>query len=148
MIVIATSSPRKWKIGSELIKIYQNTNFSHVLICKDGLVYEASHGQVHSVPFEIWRVENKLVNIYIVQDEAVDMDYVIRMAEENTKYGFMQIIRIAIKYFLGLTINKNNGNSRLICSEYVGRALKLDWVTDYTSPADIDAYLRRLKKNE
>jgi hypothetical protein len=146
MITIATSSPNKWLIGAELIKLYQRTDFSHTLIIKDGLVYEASHGDVHTMPFELWLAKNKIVNFYEVDDAKVDMVYVESMVKEDVKYGVDQIVRIAIKYFFGFTIKRNNGNSRLICSEYVGRALRLDWVNDYTSPKDIDTYLRSIYK--
>jgi hypothetical protein len=146
VIVIATSSPNKWMIGAELIKLYQKTTFSHCLIIKDGIVYESSHGDTHSKSFEEWRKINHLINIYLVDDSIVDMDYVLSMVKADTKYGVGQIIRIAIKYFFGLTIKRNNGNSRLICSEFVGRALRLPWVDDYTSPKEMDTYLRGLKK--
>ncbi len=145
MVIIATSKPNKWKIGSYLIMVYQKTNFSHVLIVKEGVVYEASHGDTHSIPFELWKINNEVVNLYLIPDSKVDLDYVEAMVTEDISYGFMQIIRIAIKYFFGLTINKNNGNARLICSEYIGRALRLDWVNDYTSPKEIDDYLKNLR---
>ena len=145
MIVVATSAPRKFKIGSELIKLYQKTKFSHTLIVKDGIVYEASHGSVHETNFQLWRLDNKLINIYILDDGAVDLEYVKSMV--GVKYGFGQIFRIAFKFLFGVTFNRNNGNARLICSEYVGRALRLDWVNDFTSPEEIDSYLKQRYKD-
>jgi hypothetical protein len=38
-------------------------------------------------------------------------------------------------------INKDNGNRQVICSEYVGKFLMLDWVNDLTDPEDIINYL-------
>jgi hypothetical protein len=145
MVVVATSSPIEWKIGAELIKVYQNTNFSHCLIVKDGVVYESSHGDTHSMPFEIWRTKNKMINMYFLSDDKVDMEYVVEMVRDDKGYGFGQIFRIAVKYFFGFTIKRNNGNSRLICSEFVGKALRVEWVTDYTSPKEIDDYLKKIQ---
>lgn len=144
MIVIATSTPTKWKIGSAIIRLYQKTKFSHVLVIKDGVAYQASHGSVHEVAFSTFRLENKVIDLYLIPDSAIDMDYV--KSQIGVKYGYLQIIRIAIKYFTGIVLDKNNGDSRLICSEYIGRALRLDWVTDYTSPLEINNYLKRFER--
>lgn len=144
MIVVATSAPNKWKIGAEIIKIYQNTKFSHVLVIKDGVVYQASRGEVHTVPFATWRLENTMIDIYLIPDIAIDMDYV--KSQVGIKYGYLQLFRIGIKYFTGIVLKKNNGDSRLICSEYVGRALRIEWVNDYTSPMEINNYLKRFER--
>jgi hypothetical protein len=143
MIVVATSAPIKPTLYSWLIQKYQNTNFSHVLIIKDGIVYEASKASVHTSFFYDWVKSSKLINIYLLDDSKVNLSYVV--SKIGTKYGWGQSFRIAIKYIFRFTINVNNKDTRLICSEYVGRALMLDWVTDYTTPKDIDNYLRGLK---
>jgi len=38
--------------------------------------------------------------------------------------------------------SKGNGDQKFICSEFVGKALKLDWVDDLTTPEEINNYLK------
>jgi hypothetical protein len=140
-MIIATSSPIKFKVGAELIKLYQKTQFSHVLIIKDDLVFQASHGKVNCTHINIFLEENKIVNFYEIEDSAIDFDFVKKQL--GKKYSIKQIITIAAKFIFGIKhLYGDNGNSSFICSEYVGKALMLEWVNDQTSPADIDKYLK------
>ena len=143
-MIIATSSPIKWKVGAELIKFEQGTSFSHVLIIKGDLVFQASHGYVNCVHIDNFLLDNKIINTYDVPDESIDMDFVYKQL--GKKYGVIQILEIALKYLTGIKILINNRNNQFICSEYVGKALRLDWVTDFTTPLEIDNYLKTIKK--
>lgn len=138
-MILATSSPIKWKIGAEAIKIYQGTKFSHVLIIHGDLVYQASHGLVHCAHIDNFLVENKIISFYEVPDEMVDMDFIHKQL--GKKYGTLQIVIVP---FLKLVKakTKGNGNQKFICSEFVGKALRLDWVDDITTPKQIDNYLK------
>ncbi len=138
-ILACTSIPKKWGVGSAIIKLYQNTRFSHVLIIKDNFVYEASHGNVHKINLNEWEKTNEVMHKYIIPIDQVDMEYAESCV--GIKYGYMQIARITVKYFSGILINKDNKDGRLICSEFVGRALRIPWVNDYTSPGEIKKYL-------
>jgi hypothetical protein len=144
---IATSSPKKFKIGSALIKWYQGgTKYSHVLLINsDDMIYQASHGRVHCLHIENFLEDNKIIDIFTVSDDLLDFEFAKKQV--GKKYGFMQLIRIAIKYLFGLRLI-DNGNKRLICSEYVGKVLKLDWVDDYTSPEEIVKYLRKMQDEQ
>jgi hypothetical protein len=139
---IITSSPIKFKIGAELIKFYQKTEFSHIAIIKDDLVFQASHGYVNCTYIDNFLAENFIIDHFEVTESSVDMNFVYRQL--GKKYSYMQILEIAIKYLTGIRISKKN--DKFICSEFVGKALRLDWVDDFTSPKDIDAYLKSLEK--
>ena len=140
-MIVATSKPKSWKIGAEIIKFYQNTEFSHVLIIKDDLVFQASHGYVNCNHIDIFLDENEIVSFYEVPDESIDFDFVKKQL--GKKYGTFQLIMIPICSFLKMKWNGDD-NNRFICSEYVGKALKLTWVTDLTTPKEIDSYLKTL----
>ena len=144
-MIIATSSPKNFKIGAELIKWYQNTKFSHVLIIKDDLVYQASHGYVNCTHIDNFLLDNEIINKYKVSDDSIDFEFVKK--ELGKPYSKGQIINIATKFLMGVKFFPKNGNSQFICSEYVGKALKLEWVTDDTTPLEIDNYLKTLAQN-
>jgi hypothetical protein len=143
MIKIAVSSPIKFKIGAELIKKVQGTEFSHVLIIYKDLVFQASHGAVNVTHIDVFLADNKIINEYEVKHEDIDFDFVKRQL--GKKYGYKQLISIGIRYLFGIKqFFKDNKNSSFICSEFVGKALRLDWVDDETTPAQIDEYLKSL----
>jgi hypothetical protein len=136
---IATSSPKGFKIGAELIKQYQGTKFSHILIIKDNLVYQASHGYVNCWYIDNFLAANDIVHVYEVEDSIVDFDFVQKQL--GKRYSYLQILEISFKYLTGIKILVNNGNQQFICSEFVGKALRLPWVTDLTTPLEVATYL-------
>lgn len=139
-MIIATSSPITWKAGAELIKWYQHTEFSHVLIIKDDLVFQASHGYVNCNHIDVFLEENRIVNFYEIPDELVDFDFVKKQL--GKKYSITQLINIGGKYLFNVKLFSNNKDQSFICSEFVGKALRLSWVNDYTTPFEIDEYLK------
>lgn len=143
-MIIATSSPKKWKIGAELIKFYQKTKFSHVLIIKGDLVFQASHGTVNCMHLSEFLKDNKIIDRFYVNRSDVDLDFVKKQL--GKEYSFWQIFQIAFRYVTGIKITINNGNQKFICSEYVGKALKLSWVNEHTTPAEIAQYLEKRGK--
>ena len=62
-MIIATSAPKKWKIGAELIKFYQKTNYSHVLIIDGDLVYQASNGDVNCMHIDVFLENNNIIDV-------------------------------------------------------------------------------------
>lgn len=134
---------KRKKIGSEIIKWYQGgTKFSHVLIIKERMVYQASHGFVNCVTLDFFLEENNIINSYSIDDSLIDFEFVLKSL--GIKYGFFQLIKIAIKFLFKIKF-KSNGSKRFICSEFVGKALRLNWVDDYTDPKQINEYLTSLK---
>jgi hypothetical protein len=140
-MIIATSSPKKWKIGAELIKFYQKTAFSHVAIIKGDLVFQASHGSVNCTHISVFLQDNVIIDRFYVNNQKIDMDFV--KLQLGKKYSIMQIAQIAIQYLTGIKITINNGNQKFICSEFVGKALRLPWVDEHTTPAQIVDYLAK-----
>ena len=139
---IITSAPANFKIGAALIKIYQHTEFSHVAIIKDKLVYQASHGFVNCTHIDNFLADNVIYDSFEVEESLVDMDFVYRQL--GKKYSYLQILEIAIEYFTKIKIRIKN--DRFICSEFVGKALRLPWVDDHTSPKEIAEYLHSMEK--
>lgn len=137
--MIITSSPKTFKVGAELIKFYQGTKFSHVAIIQGDLVFQASHGYVNCWHIDNFVKENNIVHFFEVPDSAIDMDFVQKQL--GKEYGKDQLILIPFLKFVKAKY-KGNGNEKFICSEFVGKALKLDWVDDLTTPKEIEWYLR------
>jgi hypothetical protein len=150
-IEIASSSPIKFKIGAEVIKWYQGTKYSHVLIIIGDLVFQASHGYVNVWHIDNFLKENIIFDRITVKKELIDFDYMFSQLGKH--YGFSQVIEIVIKFVFVAKIKlinsirfnkifKDNGNEKLICSEYVGKVLRLSWVNDDTDPKEIIDYLK------
>lgn len=145
-MIIATSSPNKWKIVAELIKWYQGTKFSHVLIIDGELVYQASHSYVNCMHIEVFLKDNNIIHRYAVPNKDVDMEFVKKQL--GKQYGVMQLFVISIFALVKALFkfikfkSKGNGDQKFICSEFVGKALKLDWVDDLTTPEEINNYLK------
>ena len=151
-IIIASSSPIKRKVGSELIKFYQGTKYSHVLVIVNDVVFQASHGRVNTFHLDEFLKENKIIDQIEVCKEFCDFEFLFSTL--GRRYGFIQLLKISLK-FITLTKLKiirtfkyrDNGSKYLICSEYVGRFLKIPWVNDLTDPEDIISHLVKITKN-
>jgi hypothetical protein len=143
-MIIATSAPNKFKIGAWLIKVYQKTEYSHVLIIDGDLVYQASHGLVNCMYIDNFLVDNKVFEKFNVAKEHIDMDFVKKQL--GKKYSVKQILAIAVKYITGIKLFSNHADPKFICSEFVGQALRIPWVDDYTNPKEIAEYLTNLLK--
>ena len=139
-MIIATSAPKKWKIGAQLIKFYQKTEYSHILIIDNDLVYQASNGEVNCMHIDVFLEHNNIIDVVEVADHLVDMSFVKKQLGKG--YGFTQLINIATRYLLGIKLFKNDGNQKFICSELVGKALHLEWVNDQTDPKLVFEYLK------
>jgi hypothetical protein len=149
-VEVASSQPLTPMIGSEIIKWFQGTSYSHVLIIINDMVFESSHTGVVTIPLEEFLQTNKIVNCIEIDKSKVDFEFLFYSL--GKKYGYIQIFKIALKYLFmtklkilkGIGIKDQSAKS-LICSEYVGKALRLSWVNDYTDPEDIITYLLSIK---
>lgn len=139
-MIIATSSPKKWKIGAEIIKLYQKTDFSHILIIKDDLVFQASNGLVNCMYIDEFLLHNKITSVFEVSSESIDFEFVKKQL--GKEYGTIQLINIATRILFDIRIFKKDDDQKFICSEFVGKALKLPWVDDFTTPSEIYDYLK------
>lgn len=150
-IWIASSRPIEKKIGSNLIMWSQNTNYSHVIIIINDMVFQASHGFVNATSMENFLKENIVVDKLEIEKHKCDFKYLFLTL--GNRYGYKQLFKIAFKYIVLTKLKimnkfkyKDNGNKYLICSEYVGRFLMLDWVNDLTDPEDIINYLITIQR--
>ena len=145
-MIIATSYPKRFNILSWLIAKVQGTKFSHVLIIDEriNLVFQASHGYVNAQNTKIFVEENIIIDKYKVPDSSVNYDFII--SNLGVPYGKMQLVFTSLHLLFKWRF-KDNGNQYFICSEFVGRALKLDWVNDSTTPKEIHDYLMQHSVN-
>lgn len=155
LVFIASSSPIKFKIGSSLIKFFQKTEYSHVFIIYGDLVFQASHGMVNIWHIDNFLKENKIIDRINIEKEKIDIDFMFK--ELGKPYGYSQLIEISLRFIFVIKLKlisssrfrkifKDNGDLKFICSEYMGKALKLSWVDDDTTPKDIIEYYKNLKE--
>lgn len=142
-MIVATSKNKNFSIPAILIQFYQKTTFSHILIIDKNLVFQASNGFVNCMHIDNFLSNNIIVDQYEIPDDSIDMEFVY--SQLGKKYNFIQILQIVIKYLTGIRITFNSKNDRFICSEFVGKSLRLQWVNDFTTPIDIVKYLKTLK---
>ena len=130
-IYIGLSSPKKFKIGSALIKWGERTPYSHVYIRRKSnrigeYIYQASGaGGVNFMGIDIFLHENEIIEEY--EFEVQDIIPLLRFFISNAgrKYSFKQIwVLTKIIFFqdkLGIKYNPKedeiDGNDKFICSE-------------------------------
>lgn len=150
---ICLSRPKEFKIGAWSIMKYQGQkwrdprSYSHILVILEDedveeIAYQASHGLVHTCDLEVFFKENVIVKTYTLPREALNVKWMKKQL--GKKYGYFQLIQIGIKFVLGI-VSTGNGDKKFVCSEYVGRALNLSWVNDYTDPKQVDDYLSSIQ---
>ncbi len=129
-ITIGFSTPKKFKLASSLIRCFENSSYSHIYIKMEASpnsklpfakVFQASHGDVNAVAFDVFREGNKIFHEY--QIEVTDEKY-FEVAnwlwhQLGKPYGFMQLVGIALK-----VKTSNNSYSKFICSELTGMVLR------------------------
>lgn len=139
-VIVAASTPIKWKLFAEVIKLYQGTDYSHVLIVRDGEVYQSNYKGAHKENVDQFLKDNKVVWQMAIDEDTVDWDYVEDSVKNKVPYGYTQIAAITVKTIFGIIIRERS-SARLICSEFVGKALRMKWVNDFTTPEEIVKYL-------
>lgn len=154
-IVIGFSTPKKFKIGSFLIRCYEQSGFSHIYIrmktSKDSplpfdKVFQASHGDVNALTFSAFESGNKILHEYsldIEEDKYFEI-YDWLWHQLGKDYGFGQLLAIATGFKIG-----NNDNSKFICSELAAMALErlgvcFDEDQDYIGLNDVKNVLDEL----
>lgn len=129
-ITIGFSTPKKFKIASSLIRLYEGSKFSHIYIKMESSptsklpfakVFQASHGDVNAVVYDIFKESNHIIEEFEIEiDDAKYFDTASWLWHQLGKpYGFMQLIQIAFKMR-----KETNEDSRFICSELAGMVLR------------------------
>lgn len=160
-IIIGFSSPNKWKIGAEAIKMWTASDYSHCYIrfvSSDpeipSNVYHAASGHVHFVTYENFLKTNRTVKEYHLDVTPEERKKILIkcMKLSFTGYGTIELVKIFgldILHFVGIN-NVNTKNSKgYICSELISEVLaekfnlKFDKPQYLLKPSDIDKSLKQ-----
>lgn len=116
-------------IGSELIQLWQNTDYSHVYVRwylddqEREIVYQASRGSVHYQSLDNFTKDNTIVKEFVLDitcDQFKKMSQkCIDLAGQN--YSALELAQI---FFNGLFSIEFTDRPGYICSELIGELLK------------------------
>lgn len=158
-----------FKFGSRLIAESEKRNYSHAFILFEDptseikLIFQASHGQVNVVNYEIFKESNVVVKLYdlpIDQPKFIEF-YKFMDANLGKKYSLSQILWLALakvlqikKWPKSIYAYIKNGTNQEICSELSLRVIALlsdnyslpeDLQIDQFTPSELDSLLETLK---
>ncbi len=127
-------------IVSKIIATKLGKGYSHVFMlfeCNgEMLVFQATEKGVNARSWNSFRSVNKIVKLIEVKDPTrIQKAFHYCATRLGITYGFLAIIAIT------LGIHYSDGEKTMICSEYVARALDMDFhkAQDLVDPADIEA---------
>lgn len=123
--LIGFSRPKKFKLGSEAIKLWMNTPYSHVYLrvysqyTKQWLVYQASHGMVNCLTYDNFRANNVVVREFALNIEPEKQRFCIRRAQQllGKPYGYLGLAKLVLREF-GLPL-PGDGDKSFHCSEFI-----------------------------
>ena len=129
-IAIGFSTPKKFRVASSLIRCFENSEYSHIYIKMEASsksklpfakVFQASHGDVNAIAFDVFKEKNKIIHEYEIEIEDNKYFEIATWLwfQLGKPYGFMQLVAIAFKSSIG-----QNNDSRFICSELAGMILR------------------------
>jgi len=139
-ILIGFSTPKsKWSVFSFLIRLFEETPYSHtyIKVWSDVLggyiVYQESGFSMNAVNGEIFDQKEKIFAEYKIAVTEAQLFEIIHYSVENlgTPYGIRQIVGMLgarVLRQLGFKNAKNpfaDGPKTMVCSEFVGRVLAL-----------------------
>jgi hypothetical protein len=144
-VIVGFSKPIKFKIGAEIIKLFQSgTKFSHVYlrffspIAQRHIVYQASHGDVNCLALGTFLQENEIVAEFEYEMDELRFVKFIQYCIDNLQkpYGYMGLILLALKKLVRV---KGDGEKSFHCSEFAARALPefKDGDFDFIEPVDL-----------
>lgn len=156
-IFIGFSKPSHFKVGSELIRLWMQTPYSHVYIRfnSDSLnlssVYHAANKMVHFREYENFKHDNTVIKEYKISLTQDQYNNLLRkcMKLSGEEYGYIELGKIALydtMNSLGMSI-KTYDDKGYICSELVGElctdvlGIEFDKPKYLLKPIDIDNML-------
>lgn len=153
-VVVGFSSPKKWMLGSEFIKLWQGgAAYSHVYLKlkheKLGreMIYQASRGSVNCVTAQVFLEKNKVIAEFEYNIEKSRYLELVRYCVDSLgrPYGYLGLIRIVIRKLFKKI--KGDGEKTEHCSEFAIRAAPElhDVDPDFCTPKDL---YNRLKKSQ
>ena len=135
-IKVLYSAKRKFKIGAELIKLFECTNYEHVsILMEDGCIYEAVLPSYRKISFFEWSRENIVKKEIVFDVSELEYSKAVERIKSmiGIKYSVMQLGLIFVENIAKIFIrplgniishiNLNNNRS-LICTEAVLMVLK------------------------
>jgi hypothetical protein len=155
IIVGFSKSKSIWKVGSQVIRSVEKVNFSHAYIRYECpitsvmLVAQASHGLVNQCNFDIFKLDNIIVEEYEIQCNMTQFVDMLKFTNLNLgkPYSTTQIILIGIKKLFHIEIETNNQDTKYICSEWAYRICEMFGILyvgnlDYMTPSDLNKLVR------
>lgn len=159
-IYVEFTTPKctKFKVFSWIIRKFQGTPYSHVLLRWDNsvgvnVVYEASGSMLKFLGPAATKNRYTVHKSYKIKIEREAYRRLIKLCMENAgiDYGVKQILGIALVHIFRLKKNPfSDGRKSQVCSEIVGRFLEevVGWETgldlDVIGPKEIDDYLKKV----
>jgi hypothetical protein len=139
ILTFGFSTPKKQTILSRLIRLVENTKYSHTYLSyydeqfQGRIVYHAAFMNVHITPCSVFDEHNAIVESYAVMVTDEQKAAVLKLCGEylDKPYGRSQIVGMGLVRLMHLWLGvkvKNplaDGSSTFVCSELMGRILSI-----------------------
>lgn len=124
-IYIGFSEPKKFKLGAAGIKLWQNSNYSHVYIRMSTVVVHSAQGSVHATSFSKFKKDNNVIQEFKIETSDLYAIQIYCYSKVGQKYGYIELLKIFsydIFNNIGIKLGFNDSNG-YICSEFIGWVL-------------------------
>lgn len=143
MFYVGFSSPKKKKIGSELIKWWTKSPYSHVYIRFESskipsTIYHAAHNYVHFISYDRFLTQNTVYSEHRIEvTEALKSEILTHCVNlSGEKYGYSELAKLFfmdLAHRMGCKLAFHDGKG-YICSELVGEVLKKFFNVTFDKP--------------
>lgn len=141
-------------IGSQLIRFYENTSFSHTYITffsdlyQRQMVIQASHGYVHELSYDMFLEQNIIVEEFKIGCSSTELMNIFSFIAITLgkNYSYFQLFMILVRPWLGKFFKSVNDDESYICSELAAKIttiahLNIHGELDYITPRILNEYL-------
>lgn len=159
-ITIGFSRARsKLALGSKVIQLVDKRDYSHCYIKYNHpvtgltIITQAAHGFLNQFSLGIFLLDNVIVKEYefnVTKDQYIAMLSYIHL-NLGRKYGYFELVKIAIKKLFKIQVDRGDGDKTYICSEFAARICEILNILptesrDYLEPSDLDTLLTNINK--
>lgn len=144
-----------YALGSKAIQIAEKRPYSHCYVRYThpvtgiDIISQAAHGFLNQFNGDIFKEANTIIEEYtfdVYHKEYTDMLTYIHL-NLGRKYGFIQLVFIAIKKLLHIELNIHDGDKTFICSEFASRICDVLGIfhilnQDYITPSDLNKLIK------
>lgn len=152
-VSIGFSSPKKFKIGAEIIKLWMGTSYSHVYLkvysayTKQFLIYQASHGTVHLLTAASFEQNNVVVAEFDMSVQEPLLRNCLAVAQQllGRPYGYLGLLKLGLHKLINWP-KVGDGDSSFHCSELIARLfpeLCENLAQDFVEPVDLYSSLTK-----